>query len=108
MKAALQNYQGEKTGEALFDAVLAPIAAEYGITASFEEFRAYQDQLANDDEALSDDEVAQVAGGDGFGTGACYFIGVGLGIQQGNLCILVGCGIGYAACMEKGSGKIDV
>lgn len=62
LKDALLSYNGEKTQEAVFDSILVPLASEYDITASFDEFKTYIEQLANDQE-LSSDEIAQVSGG---------------------------------------------
>ena len=58
LEAALENYKGEKTEKAVFEAVLTPLAQEYGISATFEE---YLDAIS--DQELSLDELNQVAGG---------------------------------------------
>ena len=58
LKEALAKYDGEKTEEAVFQNVLAPLASEYGITATIEEYKDYIS-----DGELSTDELEQVAGG---------------------------------------------
>ena len=45
LKDALETYTGEKTDEAVFNQVLIPLASEYGITATYDEYKAYIDQL---------------------------------------------------------------
>ena len=73
LKAAVDAYTGEKKEEAVFDAVLVPLAREYGIEASFEEFRNYMENLE-----ISRDELSQVAGGDDGqqDSEGCWFIAV--------------------------------
>ncbi len=58
MKEALNKYDGEKSDEAVFNAVLAPIAKEYGIEATFDDYKNYSSSRE-----LSEDELAQVSGG---------------------------------------------
>ncbi len=107
LKAAAESYNGEKTDEAVFSGVLVPLAAEYGITATFEEFQAYM----SNDQPISDDEVKQIAGGDkkkGYGMGGarCYGIGIGVGGAGGNGagggCFMVGGGMGSYECYVEG------
>jgi len=70
LKNSLKVYNGEQTEEDVFNTVLVPLAAEYGITATYEEFHTYIEELANDQE-LNTDEIAQISGG----KGACVFVG---------------------------------
>jgi len=58
LKKAMDSYDGEKTQEAIFDAVLTPLAEEYGISATIEELKQYSEC-----QELSEDEMNQVAGG---------------------------------------------
>jgi len=108
LKAAMENYTGEQTDEEVFDGVLIPIAKEYGISASFEEFKEYVANISTEDRELSEDEVNQVAGGTkgiGFGTTACLGIGVGLGgsySDDTSVCAVVGIGSGADACAGEG------
>jgi len=106
LKEASESYTGDKTEEAFFNNTLVPVASEYGISATYDEFKSYMEQL--NDQELNSDEIAQVAGGDtkGFGATACYVIGVGLGNTTdyvGNKCVVVGAGMGGAeACAGDG------
>ena len=84
-----------------------PIASEYGITATFEEHKAFMEHLASDDEELNTEEIAQVAGGGkGFGIGATFCAGVGVGTGAGHGTACVGFGVGDAtqACVVEGQG----
>ena len=67
LKDALSSYTGEQTPEAVFNNVLSPLAKEYGISISFEEYIKSISEL-------SDDELDQVAGGAGR-TSTCKLIG---------------------------------
>ena len=62
VKEALSSYTGEKTEEAVFTNVVAPLAKEQGVVVSFEDLKAYADSLG--DQNLDVDELKQVAGGD--------------------------------------------
>ena len=107
LQDAAEAYTGPQTEETVFDSVLVPIAAEYGITATYDEFKVYMESLNNDTE-LSKEELSQVAGG-GKGGGAvvCIAVGVGGGGGGGNGtgggC--AGIGIGWGAVICSGSGK---
>ena len=111
LSAAMQSYKGEMTPEAVYNNVLSPIAKEYGISVSLEEFNDYISSQANGDEALSFDELEQVAGGKhgGFGNTACAAIGVGAGGTggdgAGSVCALIGVGWGVSTCVGEGKGK---
>ena len=105
MKAAMENYTGERTEQAVFEAILVPLANEHGISASYEEFQEYIRTTANGDKELNDDEIDQVAGGTkGFGASACSQWGFGLGFvfgEGGSGCIGLGNG-GTNACAGSG------
>jgi len=108
LKTAMESYTGEQTAEAIFEDVLVPLAKEYGISASFEEFKEYVASVSNGDRELSENEVNQVAGGKtgGFGIVGCAMIGVGLGGGGGDGtyggCIAIGGGVGANACGGPG------
>ena len=73
LKAAYEAYKGDQTDESVFNEVLVPLAAEYGITATYDEYKEYIRSVP-DDEELSPEELDQVAGGDkmkGFGGAVC-------------------------------------
>ena len=111
LKTAVENYDGEKTEEAIFHGVIEPVAAEYGITATFDEYKEYTNSLNN--EELSKDELTQIAGGKnkdlGFGLGFvdCEGIGIGFGGagggHGGGYCSVIGVGEGTTVCMTAGS-----
>ena len=93
LKEAVESYNGEKTEEAVFNNVVVPLAAQYDITATYEEFQSYQEHLANADTELNQDEVAQIAGGKdiwGAGSEVCYYVGAGCGGTSHGACFLVG------------------
>jgi len=104
LKAAMENYNGEQTEQAVFEAVLVPLAKEYSIFASFEEYREYVANVSNEDRELTEDEVNQVAGGKSFGATACLAVGAGLGFPCDSACIAVGIGMGADACAGEGQG----
>jgi len=107
LKAAVESYTGEKTEEAVFEAVLVPLAKEYGITASFEEYKEYVSGISNDDRELSEDEINQVAGGSkgaGLGFSLCYGWGLGIGSADGSKCLGVGAGGETGICAGAGVG----
>ena len=58
LKDALASYSGEQSEEAIFDAVLTPLAKEYDISATYEEFKELKGT-----HTLSEDELEQVSGG---------------------------------------------
>ena len=65
LKAAVETYSGEKTEESVFNDVLLPVAKEYDIFVSYEEFKEYMSNLANTDEIMDKDELTQIVGGKG-------------------------------------------
>jgi len=110
LKNAVESYTGEQTEQAVFEAVLVPLAKEYGISATFEEFKEYVAIISTEDRELNEDEVSQIAGGTkgiGMGTTACLGIGVGVGgsyIDSTSVCAIVGFGSGADACVGEGQG----
>ena len=105
----MEAYEGVQTEEAIFNNVLVPLAAEYGISATFEEYKAFIDGLC--EEKMSEDELEQVAGGAGKGAGAglvaCLGPGVGVGGGGGSGagagCIVYGVGWGQFDCIGMGT-----
>ena len=113
--AAEESYKGEMTPEAVYNNVLSPLAREYGISISLEEFNelvSSQDK----DQSLNIDELQQAAGGkgenkptNGGGAFACAGIGVGSGGGSGEGfgggCGLIGFGVGLQTCVYEGLGR---
>ena len=114
LKTAVENYDGEKTEEAIFHGVIEPVAAEYGITATFDEYKEYMNSL--NDEELSKDELTQIAGGklEGIGLGyqSCRVVGLGVQIGGseggGGVCTLLGYGWGDTVCCGEGYEGTDI
>ena len=108
LKAAMESYTGEQSEEAVFEAVLVSLAKQYGISASFEEYKEYVANISTEDRELSQDEVDQLAGGTkgiGIGSTACLGIGVGLGgnyASSTSVCAIVSIGSGADACVVEG------
>jgi hypothetical protein len=110
LQAAMAAYQGEQTEEAVFNNVLVPLGAEYGITATYDEFKAYVEGIGKNSGEMSADEMEQVAGGKvnggGVGMVQCNAFGGGLGIvggeHGGGLCVLIGAGTGDTMCLTAG------
>jgi len=112
MKAAMENYTGERTEQAVFEAVLVPLAQEYGIAASFEEYKEYINHISSEDRELSEDEIDQVAGGKVSAGGLVamfcntfgFGIGAGGGSDGGGACAGVGFGGGgTTVCVTLGA-----
>jgi len=109
LKAAAESYTGERTEEAVFSNVLAPVAAEYGISVPYEEYREFLSQA--EDQPLNDNEVLQVAGGkfDAGGIGATVCVGIGAGLgggagkKSGGACVVVGAGWDNMVCIGPGT-----
>ena len=94
LKAVAEAYNGAATDEAVWDEVMKPIANEKGFDITLDDYKAYVDNLAKENE-LSDSELEDIAGGFTFclivggsggkvaqakpegGVGACYYVGVG-------------------------------
>ena len=95
LDALAAAFEGDASDEkALFEAVIAPLAAEAGLPFTFEEGK---DGYA--DRELDDAELEAVAGGDGF----CFLLGGSTGVEAecrepGYACAFLGVGAG---------GKID-
>ena len=63
LRAAIDVYEGDKSDErAVFDAVIAPLAAEAGLPLSHDEWKSLA-ELAREGVELSDEELEAVAGG---------------------------------------------
>ena len=76
LKDAFEAYDGPKDDErAVFEATIAPIAAEAGLPCTYEECLGF----ASAERGLSDEELEAVAGGAG-----CYYVGAtGDGFEAG-------------------------
>ncbi len=112
LSKAAEAYTGDNDGKAVFDNVLVPLAGEYGLSATYEEFKDYMDEITEPAQAeLSEDELAQVAGGkvNGGGVGGlgCEGFGGGLGVAGGEygggLCLIFGYGFGGTLCLGPGA-----
>ena len=104
LEEAGKSYTGEQTEEAVFNAVVLPVAKEAGYDFTLEEMKKTRLEMDLD-------ELAQVEGGWGFGATACIVIGVGIGIPiskedcAGGGCFILGGGKGATACAGSGVGK---
>lgn len=104
LQAASEAYTGDQTEEAVFNNVLVPVASEYGISATFDEFKAYMENL-NSDTEMSKEELSQVAGGTkGYGAAACAGIGAGWAVNSDTGCWWIGAGSSHYACFGEGQG----
>ena len=113
LKSAAESYDGEKTEEAVFANILMPVAQEYGIEITYDEYKEYAANLSG--AKMSDAELAQVAGGDkgtnggGIVKSNCTGLGVGYGAgageKSGGICLLVGIGWGDTTCVGPGYSK---
>lgn len=117
-RKAAESYTGEPEEKAIFDSLLNPLAQEYGLSASYEEFHEYIESFVGGiDGELSEDELAQVAGGkDGGGLAWLKCIALGVGAGGGGamsdapggyyfgtgLCLGIGAGIGKVSCSGEG------
>lgn len=113
--AAAESFQGDAEDmKAIFESILLPVAKDAGFSATYEEFEEYITAKGIPVEGeLSEDELAQIAGGKGAGLGAGGCLGIGLGIGgggagdslrpvNGGLCALLGIGYGGYACALSG------
>ena len=100
LRKAAESYTGEPDDKAVFDNLLIPLAGEYGLSASYEEFVEYLGAFMGDGGSeLSEDELAMVAGGKGI----CFVIGGSDGPEadghasingvEGHACYYAGIGI---------------
>ena len=108
VRKVAEDYKGEKDERAVFENVLIPVAEEYGLSASYEEFRDYASAFTSGDTGeLSEDELSQVAGGKGDGVFACAGPGFGVGSTSEkdyvDPCFVFGMGIGI--CFVEGVSK---
>ena len=113
LQDAMSSYNEDQTEEAIFSNILVPIAAEYGISATFTEFKEYMDGLQSAE--MSKEELSQVAGGKeeinagGAGAGICYVIGAGVGTatgkNYGTACSFIGLGWGTTYCAGIGNAE---
>ena len=79
-KKAAEAYDGPQDEKSVFEKLILPLAEEHGLSATYEEFKAYKDTFVGEEGELSDEELEQVAGGksEGLpGTGLCVCVGVG-------------------------------
>ena len=110
LQAAGEAYDGDQNEEAVFNNVLVPLAAQYGITATFDEFKTYMEDFSSAE--MSVEEMEQVAGGiakfngGGLGGEACKAIGIGAGAvgttAGGGACAFVGLGWNFNICISVG------
>lgn len=125
--AAAEQYEGEHTDQAVFQAILDPIAKEQGFDLSWEDLEQYAQELLSNEIELDEDELDQIAAGaqdpnpnkdpnqknerGGVGITSCIKVGVGVGTtlhEDGNrtYCIFIGGGktSGIGICLSKGWG----
>ncbi len=105
LRNAAEAYTGEKDEKAVFDNVLVPLAGEYGLSATYEEFKEFAGAFSGETAGeLSEDELSQVAGGKGDGLIACAIAGLGIGhtkLENGTSgCFVLGVGAGI--CVYEG------
>ena len=111
LQAAGEAYDGDQNEEAVFNNVLVPLAAQYGITATYDEFKTYVESLSGTE--MSEEELSAVAGGDkanggGFGALTCASLGLGIGgaasTVGGGVCVILGLGWKEHGCVGPGYG----
>ena len=110
-----EGYTGDKSGESVFNGIIVPVAAEYGLDVSCADAKAWAENLKC--RALDPDELSQVSGGGegkGYGMVLCDGLGIGLGAAAGDddhgwfyagLCLLAGVGQGELDCWGSGTAK---
>ena len=101
-RKAAEAYTGEQDEKSVFDNLLLPLAKEHGLSATYDEFKEYMSNFAvSAGNELSEDELAQVAGGKDSGVALCAAVGIGdifgvtmgkenTAIQDGMVCAVVG------------------
>ena len=83
-RKAAEAYDGERDEKSVFDNLLLPLAEEYGLSATYDEFKAFTDALTGESQGeLSEDELAQIAGGKDTGSGYGLCAGIGAGDMFG-------------------------
>lgn len=117
LRAAAEAYTGEQDVKSIFDNLLVPIAEKHGLSGTYEEFGEFLGSITEESESeLSEDELAQIAGGKGggLGIGRCVAYGVGVGAAGAltdnryfglGACLVVGAGTGIYSC--AGSGEAE-
>ena len=110
LRKAAEAYKGETDEKAVFDNVVIPVAGEYGLSATYEEFREYAEAFSKQASGeLSEDELTQVAGGKGDGVVLCVSVGAGIGrlqtIKTKSGCFFLGMGVGI--CVYEGASAFD-
>ncbi len=101
LRSATEAFAGDKTDEqAVFEAIIAPLAEEAGLPFTYDEAKA----LAEAGTSLDDEELeAAVGGGETWGgqpESSCIFIGLGVGgdacsSEHGGAGACLGLGIGF-------------
>lgn len=89
----------------MFENVLLPVGKEYGLSATYEEYKEYIGSFAGtSDSELSEDELTQIAGGKGDGAILCAIAGLGIGhtkLESDTAgCFVLGVGAGI--CVYEG------
>lgn len=111
LKEKADAYAGEKAEEPVFNGIIAPAAAEYGLTVTYADAKAYAESVKGRE--MDPDELRQVSGGGkGYGLFLCDGLGYGLGFAgeedgkgwyYAGLCILGGLGQGELDCWGSGT-----
>lgn len=104
-REAVENYKGPHDEKAVFENLLLPLAQERGLSATYEEFKAYTDSFRGADGELSEGELAQVAGGKDSGYGFCIGVGAGdmFGDKEKGIGARITCqAVGLAVCPGVG------
>ena len=102
-EVAAKAYKGEITDEAIWEAVIGPLAADAGYDITFDDYKAYVEGFTKNNE-MSLDELGAVAGG----FSACFLLGFGSKPETGNGKVFSGVETGYedwiGACAYVGVG----
>jgi len=101
LEEAGRSYTGAQSETEVFEQIVAPIAKNAGYDFTLEDMKQSLQEL-------SLDEMSQVAGGWGFGAGACKDAGLGISFADsengGAFCLVIGSGDGAVACAGEGVG----
>lgn len=105
---ASKAFNGDRNSREAFDAVLQPLAREAGFSFTWEDLQALLEEKSRED-AVSDDELKQAAGGAkedrGYSLAACALWGVGVVFSHGQeFCIIIGQALALEACWSDGYG----